>query len=97
MLTTTSETLNDRINQISMVSLPAIYLDALLIARKLEIRYLWIDSLCIVQDDELDLETESSKIAAIYSNSDFTIASMDAVNTSGGCLKPMSNLWKMAS
>jgi hypothetical protein len=38
------------------------------------ISYIWIDSLCIVQDDDLDWETESAKMASIYQNAYLTIA-----------------------
>ena len=34
--------------------LPLLYQDAVTVCRQLEIRYLWIDSLCIIQDQELD-------------------------------------------
>ncbi|KIM96186.1 hypothetical protein OIDMADRAFT_88131, partial [Oidiodendron maius Zn] len=36
------------------------------ITRKLGIRFLWIDSLCIIQDDPQDLERESAQMASIY-------------------------------
>jgi hypothetical protein len=36
-------------------------------------RYLWIDSLCILQDTD-DWNSEASKMAAVYSSSDWTVA-----------------------
>jgi hypothetical protein len=38
------------------------------------IRYLWIDSLCIVQDDEKEWEVEAARMASIFENSYLTIA-----------------------
>jgi hypothetical protein len=37
--------------------------DVVIITRKLSIRYLWIDSLCIIQQDQSDRETEAAKMA----------------------------------
>jgi hypothetical protein len=49
-------------------------------------RYLWIDSLCICQDDSEDWERESANMAAVYSNSYLTIAATNAKNNAVGCL-----------
>jgi hypothetical protein len=49
-VTTTSSTIQERINGMALESLPQTYIDAVKICRKLGIRYLWIDALCIVQD-----------------------------------------------
>ncbi|KAF2137369.1 uncharacterized protein K452DRAFT_321798 [Aplosporella prunicola CBS 121167] len=38
------------------------------------VRYLWIDAICIVQDDPVDWQREAAKMGAIYSNASFTIA-----------------------
>lgn len=39
------------------------------------LRYLWIDSLCIIQDSEEDWERESARMCAIYENATLTVAS----------------------
>jgi hypothetical protein len=65
--------------------LPKTHQDAVIIARRLGIRYLWIDSLYIIQDDDLDWERESSKMAAIYQQAYLTIAATRSENTAGGC------------
>jgi Heterokaryon incompatibility protein (HET) len=66
-------------------SLPKTIRHAIMIARTLHIGYLWVDSLCIVQDDEKDWETESAAMTAIYENSFLTIAATDATDTHKGC------------
>ena len=43
--------------------IPKTFQDAIRVTRWLGLQYLWIDSICIVQDDKADWETESSKVA----------------------------------
>lgn len=51
-LSTTSASLECHLISISWNNLPKTYQDAITVARKLNLRYVWIDSLCIIQDDE---------------------------------------------
>lgn len=51
----------------------------------LGIRYLWVDSLCICQDDPEDWARESSRMADIYSNAYLVIAANRSADASGGC------------
>lgn len=55
------------------------------ITRRLGMRYIWIDSLCIVQDDVNDWREEGSKMASIYSRSYLTISASKSSNSAGGC------------
>lgn len=48
---TTRETLESRQHGLDWGSLPQTYRDAIMVTRALGYQYLWIDSLCIVQDD----------------------------------------------
>ncbi|KAH6980813.1 heterokaryon incompatibility protein-domain-containing protein [Ilyonectria sp. MPI-CAGE-AT-0026] len=73
-------------------SLPKTFLDAIKIARYLDIPYLWIDSLCIVQDDIEDWQQEAAKMQHVYSGSSLTIAATDAENSTGGCLPTTADL-----
>lgn len=52
--------------------------------RRLGVRYMWIDSLCICQDDVKDWERESSRMAAVYSNAYLTIAATGSSDADGG-------------
>lgn len=47
--------------------------DVISLAEKIGIRYIWVDSLCILQDSLSDWEEESAKISAYYSQSYLTI------------------------
>ncbi|RDW88276.1 hypothetical protein BP6252_00308 [Coleophoma cylindrospora] len=73
-LTTTNYNLRERSIAIQCSSLPQIFQHAVQITRALEISYLWIDSLCIIQDSHQDWTNESSQMHKIYSNSSVTIA-----------------------
>ncbi|KAH7131650.1 heterokaryon incompatibility protein-domain-containing protein [Dactylonectria estremocensis] len=67
-------------------TLPRTYRDAISITRALGIRYLWIDSLCIIQDDADDWERESANMASIYRNAYLNIAASSALDSDGGCM-----------
>ncbi|CAG8959423.1 hypothetical protein HYFRA_00001321 [Hymenoscyphus fraxineus] len=66
--------------------------DAILISKHLGTTYLWIDSLCIIQDDSEDWRKESVKMSEVYGNSYFNIAASCARNGSEGCLFSQSGL-----
>ncbi|PKS08492.1 hypothetical protein jhhlp_004876 [Lomentospora prolificans] len=55
-------------------SLPQTFQEAIVVCRQLDIRYLWIDSLCIIQGDVVDWEREGAKMSSIYANSCATLA-----------------------
>lgn len=83
-LTTTRETCEARMANIRMSELPQTFRDAVAIARQLGIRYLWIDSLCIFQDDRTDWARESANMTAVYSNAHLVIAIDHAADSSVG-------------
>lgn len=65
--------------------LPKTNQDAIYITRFLGIRYLWIDALCIIQDQESDWLEESKKMGDIYKYSYCTISASQATTESQGC------------
>ena len=71
--------------EIPLEDLPQTFRDAICMTRKLGYRYLWIDSLCIVQDDPKDWDTVSRDMASIYSNSVLTIAALWGQDSNSGC------------
>jgi hypothetical protein len=85
-LTTNSTTFLQHLQQIPFASLPKTFQDAVEVTRKLGFRYVWIDSLCIIQDSVEDWESECAKMADIYSNSTLTIAGVDATDSNAGFL-----------
>jgi Heterokaryon incompatibility protein (HET) len=75
-LTTTAANLPAMIEKIPLESMPLNYKDAVITTRKLSFRYLWIDSLCIIQDSMQDWEAESAKMGEVYQNAQLTIAAL---------------------
>ena len=57
--------------------------DALEITQRLGYRYIWIDFLCIYQDDIYDWHQQASKMATIYENAEITISAVDAELNNG--------------
>jgi hypothetical protein len=90
VIQTTKENLALRMQVIEWDHLPKTFQDAVAIVQALGVRFLWIDSLCIVQDDVLDWKQESVRMAAIYSNSYINIAATGSSDSRGGCLYPRS-------
>ncbi|KAF2002670.1 HET-domain-containing protein [Amniculicola lignicola CBS 123094] len=74
------------VSNIPFDALPPLFQDAIIITRQLGIRYIWIDSLCIIQDSSRDWETESAKMGAIYENSYVTISATDSGDSNTRCL-----------
>ncbi|KAE9574063.1 hypothetical protein CGMCC3_g9920 [Colletotrichum fructicola] len=66
--------------EIPTEQLPQLYRDAISTTRRLGVRYLWIDSLCIIQrgDEKADWLVESTLMDQVYSNSYCNIAAVDA-------------------
>lgn len=69
---------------LSVPSVPKTYRDAVAVAQKLHVRYLWIDSLCIIQDDLDDWRTESLLMDQVYKNALFNIAATAASDSREG-------------
>ena len=81
----TKATLESMLQGISLDDLPLTFQHAILITRNLGYRYLWIDSLCIIQDDVDDWAFESTTMSRIYSNCVLTIAALWGDNSHAGC------------
>ncbi|KAI3548159.1 hypothetical protein CSPX01_03326 [Colletotrichum filicis] len=67
-------------------SLPKTFQDAVTITRQLGVKYLWIDSLCILQ--KADWERESELMEEIFGSAYVTIAASSASNRFEGFLHP---------
>ena len=87
-LRTLSSNIDAHCSSIPLGSLPKTFLDAIKVTHVLGYRYLWIDSLCIVQDSKRDWEIECTKMAHIYSKSSIVLAAVDTPNSTIGFLRP---------
>ncbi|KAF2743995.1 hypothetical protein M011DRAFT_409399, partial [Sporormia fimetaria CBS 119925] len=63
---------------ITVRELPQLYRDCVLVTRRLGFDYLWIDSLCILQDSTEDWEHEARDMGDIYRGSIVRIAAASA-------------------
>lgn len=81
---TTAKTMLPFEDGIRLEDLPQTFRDAVFMTRYLECRYLWIDSLCIIQDSREDWETEAGRMAQVYGNALVTLAAVNSANSSGG-------------
>lgn len=88
-MTTTWKTYPDRLRGIPWDALPLTYRDAFTVTRLLQLEYIWIDSLCIVQDDEEDWQGEAAKMGDIYRNALITIGAVAAGSTDEGFINRM--------
>ncbi|PMD62166.1 HET-domain-containing protein [Hyaloscypha bicolor E] len=71
---------------IALASMPAMFRDAVIVAHRLGFSYLWIDSLCILQDCPDDWDRESGAMGEIYRRAAITIAAASAPNSHTGLL-----------
>ncbi|RSL45790.1 hypothetical protein CEP54_014128 [Fusarium duplospermum] len=58
--------------------------DAIKLARELGVKYLWIDGICICQDDRENWERESANMLSIYRNAYLTVSASRAKDSSEG-------------
>lgn len=92
-LTTTAATLEQHKSGIPTANLPTTFRDAAHIARRLGIRYLWIDSLCIIQDSPQDWQLEAARMAGIYRNSWLTVYATASSSPSSGIFRRRQAVW----
>ncbi|KAH8593145.1 heterokaryon incompatibility protein-domain-containing protein [Bisporella sp. PMI_857] len=86
VLTTTTKTLKTHYRGIRLSSLPRTIYDAVIFCRGLKLQYLWVDSLCIVQDDRESWLGDSAQMREIYSNALITLAIEEPASCKTGFL-----------
>jgi Heterokaryon incompatibility protein (HET) len=67
--------------------LPRTFRDSIAVTRWFSIRYLWIDSLCIIQDSQEDWKRESLDMRNVYANSSCNIAASASTDPDGGLFR----------
>jgi Heterokaryon incompatibility protein (HET) len=85
IITTTQATLTQLKSEVRWSRLSRTFQDAISITRELGVRYIWIDSFCIIQDDRDDWKRESARMAEIYANSYLNLAATGSADGNGGC------------
>jgi hypothetical protein len=87
---TTRETYQRNKTEIPWSSLPQTFRDAISITKLLGKDLLWIDSICIIQDDEEDWRAEAAKMYTVYEGSFLTLMATMAKDGRGGLLRSES-------
>ncbi|EPE27261.1 hypothetical protein GLAREA_03176 [Glarea lozoyensis ATCC 20868] len=81
---TTLDNLEERKTGFPPDQLSPLFGDVIKLVRRLKIRYLWIDALCIVQDSTDDWSRESSKMHQIYAEACINITAACSTGSSDG-------------
>lgn len=68
-------------NGLSVDSMPRTFRHAVDATRRLGYRYIWIDALCILQDDPHDWSREAEQMSSIYTYSSCNLAATDSATT----------------
>jgi hypothetical protein len=94
---TTKDSVTQLKNKIDWKALTKTFQDAITLTRRLGFRYIWIDSLCIIQDDENDWLVEASKMAGIYEDAELVISATSARDGSEGLFRERKPVQILAS
>lgn len=85
VITTTKENIASGMERVFFCDLSQTFRDAVDLTRELGQRYLWVDSLCIIQDDTEDWSKEAAMMAEVYGSSYCTLAALSSADSRGGC------------
>jgi hypothetical protein len=94
---TIKENCKDRLNGFSIDDLPKTFQDAVRITRAIGQQFLWIDAVCIIQEDDDDWKKESQTMDAVFSSAYCTIAADAAKDWTHGFLRHRLPQFTMAS
>lgn len=86
--TTTHATLHLRKEGIDIDTLPQTFRDSAALTNSLGLRYIWIDSLCIIQDDAKDWAYQAAQMAKVYRNAHLVLNAANSDADSTGFLRP---------
>lgn len=84
---TTTSNINERLRGFDPGLQPKTIVDAIEVTKRLGFRYLWVDSLCIVQDDVDERDVELGRMQHIYRSSQLTISAANASASSDGFIR----------
>ncbi|KAL2816443.1 heterokaryon incompatibility protein-domain-containing protein [Aspergillus cavernicola] len=90
-LVTTKCNLSSHAAGIPWDKFPRTMKDAMHLALELGMRFIWIDALCIVQDDTNDWKEQASQFGRIYENALFTVSATASRDAHSGCFSSQHN------
>lgn len=82
------ENLSDHLQGILLEDLPKTFQDAVEVTRRLNQRYLWIDSICIIQGPEGDFNEQAKHMEGIFRQACCVLAASCAMGQQDGFMKP---------
>lgn len=85
-LKTETATIQSRKSGVPIQSMPHVMRDAVKTCRVLSIGYIWIDALCIIQDDDDDWARESAMMGSVYKGAFLTICALSSLSCHQGFL-----------
>ena len=85
---TTRKNLISHIMGMNLLALPRTFQDAIKVTRALGQKYLWIDSICIIQGDYGDFNHECKRMEDVYSGAYCVLAASCATDQRSGFLLP---------
>ena len=91
---TTSVTFEANQRGIDWEAIPATFRDSIDFTRRLGLQYIWIDSMCIIQDDPQDWGEQSALMANIYENAHVTLCATASSSDDGGCYLATPFRWQ---
>jgi hypothetical protein len=97
-LRTVHENYNRHVIGIALDKLPKTFQDFVLLARGIGVDYVWIDSLCLMQDDEQDWKSQAKTMDAVYRNATLVVAAAGAEDSTKGLFitdRPHTQVWNM--
>lgn len=80
----TGSNITKRLETLDISTLPATIRDAIVVCEKLGERYIWIDRLCILQDDEEDKLSQVHAMTSIYSAAKFVLVDASSSSMNDG-------------
>lgn len=92
---TTKGNLEANKTSISVDQLPPSMQDATAVTRKFGVRYLWVDSLCIIQDSLEDWSHQAGQMASIFENAYLTIGATSTESDDQAFLQSSSAALKL--
>ncbi|RSL47526.1 hypothetical protein CEP54_013365 [Fusarium duplospermum] len=87
---TTTQNIVQNQTWINFQDLPQTIKDAVVVTENLGLRHLWVDALCIIQDDEGDKACEIDLMGYVYENAEVTIAASRAERVQEGFLQDLT-------
>ncbi|ORY07148.1 heterokaryon incompatibility protein-domain-containing protein [Clohesyomyces aquaticus] len=84
-LRTLKSNFDSHLEGIGMETLPKTFQQAVQVERELSLRYIWIDSLCIIQGDSSDWEREAVIMGGVYEGVEVTISATGSTKAHDGC------------